>query len=216
MKHTQINNPLQTVVGCLALASEATARGDDPSEYLAVSRTALKRMAETMHRMRNLYVSSSVTRQPCDVNELFEDIFLLMRRKLNRQNVDLDWRPDPDLPSVALDAPQIQQVLLNLVLNSAEAMPNGGTLHAVTKTALNGITIMIRDTGMGISADELPRIFDPFFTTKTSGLGLGLAISRTILEQHNGTIQVTSQVERGTAFEIWLPRQDDPKRVFSL
>ena len=205
----EINNPLQTVVGCLALASEKLASGEDPTKYLDVSRKELNRVAATMHRMTNMYASSTAQREMHDVNSLFEDIFLLTARRFEKQRIVLDWQPDPDLPLIAIEASQIQQVLLNLVLNSAESMPSGGTLSITTNTTVlpSGVIITVCDTGVGISAEELPRIFDPFFTTKTSGLGLGLAISQTILDQHGGNISVKSSEGIGTSFQIWLSHQ---------
>jgi signal transduction histidine kinase len=129
----------------------------------------------------------------------------------------------PELPVVMVDAQQIQQVFLNLLLNAIDAMPNGGKLAvfaAESKSSLPGVIhknppeeqpgtsfveILISDSGVGIPADKLETIFNPFFTTKPNGLGLGLSIVYRIIEEHSGDIRVTSRPSRGTQFCIYLP-----------
>jgi len=107
---------------------------------------------------------------------------------------------------VTADPNYLKQVLLNLVLNGIEAMPNGGTM-TLEATASRGKRILsVSDTGMGISKESLERIFEPYFTTKAKGSGLGLAIARRIVEEHGGTISVNSEPQKGSRFEIVLPQ----------
>jgi two-component system, NtrC family, sensor kinase len=114
-----------------------------------------------------------------------------------------------DLPPVLCDPPQIEQVLLALIQNAIDAMPRGGNLWLQTRmnAAQGEIEIEVRDDGMGIAPEILPQIFEPFLTTKESGhgVGLGLAISRSIMEQHNGRIEVRSEAGKGTTFTLALP-----------
>jgi two-component system NtrC family sensor kinase len=115
---------------------------------------------------------------------------------------------EADLPSIVMDAPQIEQVLINLFVNAIQAMPNGGDLFVEVKQdqADEAVIIKVRDTGSGIPKDILPNVFDPFFSTKgTKGTGLGLSVSYGILRQHNGEITVESEEGRGTTFTIKLP-----------
>jgi signal transduction histidine kinase len=102
---------------------------------------------------------------------------------------------------------RIEQVLLNLVLNAAEAMPHGGRLEVRTSRTAEpaGVRISVTDSGRGVAADVLPHLFDPFCTTKPDGLGLGLYISRRIVEEHKGHIEVESRAGEGATFMVWLP-----------
>ena len=168
-----------------------------------------------------------------DLNRLVGEILDLMAPILSRRGVAVDQAIDPDLPSVVGDATQIQQVLLNLIANALDAMPDGGTLRVATRrvpcpedlaaiaqrkrgsatgelplTAPHDVVeIRLSDTGQGISPQHLDRIFEPFFTTKQpgKGTGLGLSICRRIVKAHGGRIEVDSRVGVGTTFTIALP-----------
>ena len=113
--------------------------------------------------------------------------------------------PDPGLGR--FDADQIKQVLINLIKNAVEAMPQGGTITIRTRGNAKGIFVEVQDTGKGITPEHLNEIFNPFFTTKEKGTGLGLAVSLKILNDHNGELLVSSQVGEGSVFTVRLPRQ---------
>lgn len=111
-----------------------------------------------------------------------------------------------DLPAIQGDPDQLQQVLLNMVNNALDAMPNGGRLRVATRPTSGGVELLIEDTGVGIVPENLPKIFDPFFTTKQEkGTGLGLSICHGIIRAHNGTVDVRSEVGKGTIFTIHFP-----------
>jgi len=118
---------------------------------------------------------------------------------------------DPQVPLVLLDANQVQQVFMNILLNAADAMPAGGTLTITSNLAAEDSYVQVRfaDTGTGISEKDLGKIFDPFFTTKADkkGTGLGLAVSYGIIDRHRGKIEVHSEEGKGTTFTIKLPLQ---------
>jgi len=152
---------------------------------------------------------------PVNLNELVDELGLLVRHKLANQNVRLIRDLQPDLPLVLGDAPQLEQAFLNLILNAAEAMPNGGTLtiksHEVPLNQKNAhsshIAMEFKDTGKGMSADVQKRAFTAVLSsTKAKGTGLGLAIVGRIIETHRGTIKIKSKVGCGTAIVISLPR----------
>jgi two-component system NtrC family sensor kinase len=150
----------------------------------------------------------------------------LVQHQLELSGIHLQLHLAPDLPLVQCDASQIEQVLLALVMNAIDAMPQGGNLWLTTafcKDDANvNVQIIVRDDGAGISPEILPRLFEPFLTTKEigRGVGLGLAISRSILERHSGNIEVQSEVGRGTTFTVTLPwypekgypEKDQPKK----
>jgi two-component system, NtrC family, sensor kinase len=150
-----------------------------------------------------------------DINVLVERAIAVVRHRLTLQQVRLETSLERDLPKLQCDEGQIQQVLLALVVNAAEAMPKGGALRIESGRVENGdseICVKVRDSGMGIPEDVMPHIFEPFFTTKTDGQGsgLGLAISHGIIAQHGGEISVQSKEGQGAEFTIALPvrRQD--------
>ena len=119
------------------------------------------------------------------------------------------------MPKVLCDAAQIEQVLLALIMNAADALPQGGNVWLTTSFSREDqrVTVVVRDDGIGIPADLLPHLFEPFLTTKETGrgVGLGLAISQSILERHSGNIEVQSDLGRGTTFTVTLPWDADPE-----
>ena len=134
---------------------------------------------------------------------------LLVKHKLEIQNIELAESLGGDLPAVECDANQIQQVVLALMVNASEAMPKGGRLEIVTEfdAATEQVVVRVKDTGSGIPPEVLPRIFDPFFTTKEdqNRTGLGLAVAHSIVEQHAGDVSVRSTPGEGTEFRVAMP-----------
>jgi signal transduction histidine kinase len=144
-----------------------------------------------------------------DLNQLLHDV---VRRHKDMGRTDVDWVEayDDGLPEVHLDRHQIQQVITNLLLNSLDAMPNGGTVRVSTRLlgADGGggfVDVTVSDSGVGISGEELSRIFQPFYSTKEKGTGMGLAICRRIVGEHEGEITVKSEPWKGSAFSVLLP-----------
>jgi len=145
-----------------------------------------------------------------DINEVAERSLAIFQTKLKKGNISLLFQKGEGLPKVWIDAHQIQQVLINLMLNAIQAMEKGGTLALRTfSDGKNEVSIEVKDTGVGIPKSHLKKIFDPFFTTKSEGTGLGLSISIKILESHGATIDVTSQEEKGSTFIIHFPLRGD-------
>jgi anti-sigma regulatory factor (Ser/Thr protein kinase) len=117
------------------------------------------------------------------------------------------------LTATPVDATQLQQVLVNLVKNAAQAMTTGGTLTLQTGETGDGVWVSVTDTGGGIPQEQINRIFEPFYTTKKKGTGLGLMIVQRIVRAHNGRIELESNVGRGTTFRIWLPLHERKPRL---
>jgi two-component system NtrC family sensor kinase len=144
-----------------------------------------------------------------DVNTIADRCVKLVQHHLEQCGVQLQLELDPQLPLVQCDAAQIEQVILALTMNAIEAMPRGGNLWISTRGLQTSkqISIQIRDDGVGIPSESLKHLFEPFYTTKESGkgVGLGLAISRNIVERHRGKIEVESQPGRGTTFYVFIP-----------
>jgi len=150
---------------------------------------------------------------PVDLNELVEELSLLVRHKLANQGVKLVRTLQPNLPTVMGDATQLEQAFLNLILNAAEAMPEGGTLSIATRAAVPGagtkpasVIVEFTDSGEGMSEEQQGRAFGSVLsTTKAKGTGLGLAIVGRTIETHGGTVKINSRVGQGTTFEITVP-----------
>ncbi len=130
----------------------------------------------------------------------------LLRSEADRHAVVMRTELTADLPSVSADRVQLQQVLMNLMLNGMEAMgERGGELTISTRPEGGVVRVSVTDTGMGIPAESMDHIFNAFFTTKTGGTGMGLAISRTIIESHGGRLWATVNPDRGATFHCTLP-----------
>src|SRR5262249_24575811 len=145
--------------------------------------------------------------EPVDLNELLRRIFEVTAPTLASRQVGLVTDFDESLPPASGDSEQLQQVFINLINNSLDAMPHGGQLFFSTYVAGGEIVVRCRDTGEGINDEIKPRIFDPLFTTKLGGRGsgLGLTVVRQIIHEHGGAIAVNSEDGHGTEFQIRLP-----------
>jgi len=210
----EINNPLQSVIGCLGLAQESLVAGEekDADELLRIATEELERAAGIVAQLRDLNrPAGSGEKESADANLLLEHVLMLTREQCHRRGVEVVRGVTEDLPSLVLAPDRIKQAFLNLVLNAIEAMPDGGQLRVSTNRTDDpaGVSVSFADTGLGIVPDALPHIFDPFYTTKSEGLGLGLYITRSIVEEHRGRIEVESLFGEGATFIVWLPTGEE-------
>jgi two-component system NtrC family sensor kinase len=210
----EINNPLFGILTYARLVLRELLKHEIPgrdelAEQLQTIERESKRCGELVKNLLTFSRQAPSHREPNDLNTIVRRAALLVKHKLDMQNIELKDRFAPDLPPVQCDANQIQQVVLILLVNASEAMSNGGVLEVTTglDAASEQGTVRIKDTGCGIPDDVLPRIFDPFFTTKEdqNRTGLGLAVAHSIVEQHAGDISVRSAPGEGTEFTVRLP-----------
>jgi two-component system NtrC family sensor kinase len=170
-----------------------------------------RRCGELIKNLLSLSRTAPMNVQSTDLHVVIDRCLLLVRHQLELQSIELQLKIAPDLPRIPCDPAQIEQVLIALIMNAIDAMPRGGNLWLEVQLSEDEseIEIQLRDDGSGIAPDILPHIFEPFLTTKEHGhgVGLGLAISRGIVERHNGSIEVKSELGRGTTFNISLPTQ---------
>ncbi len=203
----EINNPLQSIVGSLGLAREALDEGKAVDRYLEVAREEVQRLSRITEQMRDLYRPTMGEKEPTELNELVERVVFLNLEMCRGQRIELSWEPAADLPWLPVVPDQIRQVILNLLLNAVEAMPDGG--HLSVSTTLTdepaGVGIRITDSGPGIPPEVQKRLFEPFYSTKPRGVGLGLFVSYNIVQQHGGTIDFHNPEGGGTTFTVWLP-----------
>ena len=144
--------------------------------------------------------------EPGNLNAVIAKVLDFMARQLDHAGIEVRRELDEALPAVRLDPQRVRQVVLNLVLNAAEAMPNGGTLAARTRATPDAAVAELDDTGHGIPPEAAAHVFEPFFTTKRGGSGLGLGVSRTLIEAHGGTLSF-EPLEKGTRFVFTIPRE---------
>lgn len=210
----EINNPLFGILTYARLIQRDVERSEIPgkeevAEQLRTIERESRRCGELVKNLLTFARQAPSHREATDPRTLVERAVTLVRHKLELQNIELVETFPDDAPPVMCDAAQIQQVVLVLLVNAADAMPQGGRLTVSVETDPNGdyVRIRVRDTGTGIPPGVLPQIFDPFFTTKEDQqrTGLGLAVARSIVEQHGGEIAVHSQPGEGTEFVVALP-----------
>ena len=203
----EINNPLQAIHNSLHLSLHVGLRDDKRSQYLKMAQAEVQRLIEIVQRMLEFYRPSRGDVAPADVNAVVENVLALARKRLQHGGVHVHTRFSPDLPPVPMVSDQITQVFLNIVINAIEAMPAGGDLWLEVRLSEDEEWMLayFRDTGPGMTVEQIANLFEPFYTTKPDGTGLGLAISYGIVERHGGTIEVASQPSQGVTFIVKLP-----------
>ena len=206
----EINNPLQTSLGCLGLVEEILEESDHEEllVFINMAIEELKRSDRIVKKLRDLNRSTDLSeRTPVNFQEIIEGVLVLTKNHLDDKDIEAVFSYQGPPPTILASKDLIQQVMLNLIMNAVDELPEGGKicLDLIPSTDPKGITIKITDTGKGIDPEIITQIFDPFFTTKDDGIGLGLYISKQIIESHSGTLEFNSQVGKGTEFTIWLP-----------
>ncbi len=207
----EIRNPL-TVMKLLYHSLDLKFDASDPrTKDTRIIESKIEHLNKIVEQILDFARTTEPQLAPVNLNDLVDELGLLVRHKLANQNVRLIRDLHPDLPMVLGDAPQLEQAFLNLILNAAEAMPNGGTLTIKSSAApINGkvehVILDFKDTGEGMSEEQQKRAFKAILaTTKIKGTGLGLAIVGRIIETHQGQIRILSRVGRGTTMRLKLP-----------
>jgi signal transduction histidine kinase len=187
----------------------------DVSQALEASMRIVKdgiRATEIIDHLRSLYKKSPPQRELVDVNDIVREMLALLRVEASRCSIITNSELSPELPNITADRVQLQQVFMNLMLNAIEAMKNaGGELTIKTRLDPEGrLLISVSDTGVGLPGEQTEEIFKAFFTTKPEGSGMGLAISRSIIESHGGRLWATPNDRVGATFQITLPAEVTP------
>ncbi|MGC1448810.1 MAG: ATP-binding protein [Candidatus Sulfotelmatobacter sp.] len=220
----EINNPLSGILTYAKLLRKWIDRDDggrnhrqDICDSLDLIASESRRCGDLVKNLLTFSRTTPMNLQPANLNRVVDRSLRLVQHQLDLAGIQVQPQLDADLPLVLCDAAQIEQVLVALVMNALDALPQGGNLWITTHLSRerNHVQIIVRDDGSGIPAEILPRIFEPFLTTKETGrgVGLGLAISHSILERHNGNIEVQSEVGRGTTFTVTLPWDEDRDKI---
>jgi two-component system NtrC family sensor kinase len=218
----EIRNPLTSFKIFIQSLEKEIDLDDNRKEDFRIIMKEIDRINENIARFLNFARPEEPLFQAIRVSSLVKDTVNLLAAKLKSSGIRLDISlPDED-PPVEGDPKQLTQVFLNLLLNAVEAMPQGGTLTISSVVKVNPDTLqesfqlVIKDTGQGIPEKDQPYLFDPFFTTKAGGTGLGLSIVYSIIQKHNGRIEVESELGKGSSFILSLPIQKEGAwRAFS-
>jgi two-component system, NtrC family, sensor kinase len=212
----EINNPLSGILNYIRLMIRIVARGalsdeqrQDFQRYLDLVEGETDRCSQIVSNLLTFSRKSPATMAPVQIEELLHRCTLLSQHKLQLQDIRLETHIASEIPAVKGDLNQMQQCIINLIFNAIDAMPTGGTLYLSGDFDPDSekVGIIVRDTGTGISQEDLPYIFEPFFSTKEEGYGVGLGLSTVfgIVEHHHGEVTVESREGEGTSFRLLFP-----------
>jgi len=203
----EIKNPLIAIGGLAQQLKRSANLGDREKEKLDLIAKEVSRLENMLIEVRDFTRPTTPRKIKGAVNPLIQEVLALMKPVFTDQKIEIQIDLDYNLSEFEFDPEQVKQVILNLIKNAAEAMTAGGRLRVKTYLLASKVFIEISDTGKGISPEDLTKLFRPFFTTKKKGTGLGLAVSYKIIHDHNGDIQVASEVNQGTRVVVQLPLQ---------
>lgn len=199
----EVRNPLTSVNGFLQLMKT---QYPERTDYFDIIFSEIKRIDFVLSELLVLAKPQSVHFQEVQLHGLLEQVITLLKTNAVLSNIDLKQPfKKQDAGAILADANQMKQLFINLIKNAIEAMPEGGSIYISTEKIMNEWKITIQDEGKGMSEEDIQKIYDPFFSTKKEGTGLGLTICATILKDHHGRMDVSSELGKGTAFHIYLP-----------
>ena len=203
----EIKNPLISIQG-FARRIGTTEDRDKLEKYAKFIEQEADRLSQVLTKLLGFSRMDEPKKDLLDMNEIVDDTVMFMEHHLTRfKNVELSIEKNSNLPMVYVDKIHVQQTMVNIILNAAQAMPEGGQIRIRTGANDQYVFIAISDTGMGIKEEDLEKIFEPFFTTKEKeqGTGLGLSLCKRLIEANAGKIEVDSKVGKGTTFTIMIP-----------
>ncbi len=206
----ELNNPLTAILGVTELLREGQSDQEATKRQLELTHRQARRAARIVQNLLEFSRPASPQKKPVDLNSIIDRTLQLHEHSLRRNNVEVDFRPQPDLPGVVGDANQLIQVFLNLVTNAEQAIREvreSGRIQIRFARLGSRVSIAFQDDGVGIRPESVPRLFDPFYTTKRpgGGTGLGLSICLSIIREHGGTIEAEALPAGGSAFTVYLP-----------
>jgi len=207
----ELNEPLGAVLGFAQLARKHTGLPDPADQDIRKIESAALQAREIVRKLMVFARQTAPHKTRVNLNQLVEDGLYLLESRCDKSRIEVVRMLEEELPDVVADASQLQQVLVNLVVNAIQAMPEGGRLTIATRHCESVATLSVADTGLGMSGEVRKRVFLPFFTTKdvNEGTGLGLAVAHGIVSAHGGRISVESRPGQGSCFEVEIPIQEE-------
>ena len=206
----ELNEPLSNILGFAQLAKKCPGLPNQAEQDIEKILCASLNAREVIKKMLVFARQIPPQKKEVHLNQVVEEGLSFFESRCAREGIEMVRSLHPDLPEISADPVQLNQVLVNLVLNASQAMPTGGRLTVKTQMGKDHISLIVEDTGIGMSKKVMKQIFTPFFTTKDvgQGTGLGLPVVHGIITSHGGSIQVESKVGGGTRFEIQLPVEE--------
>lgn len=203
----EIRNPLASIEGAAAVLQRESPSEERRLEFLDIIQKESRRLDGLLTRFLKFAKPPDPDLRLVGIDPLLDSVITLARHAVGVRRLALRKSVPADMPAIECDPEQMTQVLLNLVLNAVQAMPEGGTVVLAARREVGGITIDVEDEGTGIHRDDVERVFDPFFTTKDTGTGLGLSVADQLVRQHGGTLTISRNSPRGATFRILLPER---------
>jgi two-component system NtrC family sensor kinase len=201
----EIRNPLAGIAGVVDVMGKELSPDSASRAVLADVQNEILHIQNILNDLLSYARPRPPTFHPADLNVTIEQAVMLAQQQVRTRPVKVTFTPNRALPHVTHDPALIQQVVLNLVLNGIQAIPNQGAIDITLARDGDQALVTVKDNGKGISPDSLPKIFRPFFTTRKEGTGLGLSLAKGIVQSHGGNIDATSALGQGTQFHIHLP-----------
>jgi PAS domain S-box-containing protein len=212
----EIRNPLAGIKTSAQVLEESFSPGDHRSQLIARIVREIDRSNELLKKFFNFAKPGKPKQDFVSLETLVEGIYLLLSSKMRKKEIIFKKNIETEISDVYVDENQIEQVLINLLLNSLDALEKGGSINIHLKMVENreevilentskAVLLILEDTGCGIESENLEKIFNPFFTTKSDGVGLGLSISSRLIEENGGQIFVESEPDKGTKFKLYFP-----------
>jgi two-component system, NtrC family, sensor histidine kinase HydH len=201
----EIKNPLIAIGGLAQQLKRSPNLGEKEKGKLDLITGEVTRLENILIEVKDFTRPTVPHKIKAQINNVIEEVIQLFSPQLTQKKVEVKTSLASDLPDFDFDPEQIKQVLLNLIKNASEAMPEGGTIRVATTTAGDQVFVEVSDTGTGIPTQSINELFRPFFTTKKGGTGLGLAVSYKLIQDHNGDIKIKSEPNQGTIVTIQIP-----------
>lgn len=202
----EIRNPLSSMrMLAQMLLQKPEMSGEKHQQSVRYILEEIERIDTIVKGLMDFARPSSLDLKQQRITPILQTVLSLMEANLAHHNIQLVLDVLPETPEIQFDSDKLKQAFMNVVLNAMEAMPQGGVLRVSTFTENDSVCIKVKDTGIGIPAEDLEHLFEPFFTRKARGTGLGLANVKRILEEHGGTVEIDSIPDEGTEVLLWLP-----------
>jgi signal transduction histidine kinase len=211
----EIRNPLGSIKGSIEILESDFPEDHPKREFVDIIKEETARLNSIVAEFLKFAKPPRPSAEPTSVTELVDSTLILLQKQAENSRTRIQKTLSPRLPTLEVDRDQIRQVLLNVMLNGIEAMPEGGVLQVTgdMDAGGDGVTLEVSDTGQGLEENLLDHVFDPFFTTKPQGTGLGLSISYQLIQNHGGRITARKNPDRGLTFRIELPLTSSPMNL---